>query len=139
MAENKTKATDASVDTFLDAIEHEKKRADAKRVREIMTELTGLEPRMWGASLVGFGEYHYVYESGREGDFFRVGFSPRKTKLVLYIMGGFDSYDGIMERLGKYKTGKSCLYLNKLADVDEDVLRELITASLDYMNETYGA
>ena len=93
---------------------------------------------MWGSSIVGFGRYHYKYDSGREGDFMKVGFSPRKQNISLYIMTGFDRYEELMAKLGKFKTGKSCLYINKLADVDEDVLTELITISYDLMTEKYG-
>lgn len=137
MTENKTKPTDVSVGSFLDGVENERKRADAYELLAMMKRITGLEPTMWGPSIVGFGKYHYRYESGREGDFLRVGFSPRKTALTLYIMPGFDRYDDLMSRLGKYKTGKSCLYIKRLDDIDRDVLAELITESLDYMNEKY--
>jgi hypothetical protein len=98
-----------------------------------MKRVTGAEPRLWGAVMVGFGSYHYRYESGREGDWFVTGFSPRKGNLTLYIMAGFDRYPELLERLGKFKTGKSCLYVKKLADVDEQVLVELIAASVDHM------
>lgn len=104
----------------------------------LMEELTGMEAKMWGASIVGFGDYHYQYESGREGDFFKVGFSPRKQNLTLYIMPGFDRYEDLMAKLGIFKTGKSCLYLKKLEDVNAEVLRELIVESVRYMNEKYG-
>ena len=90
---------------------------------------------MWGPTIVGFGSYHYKYESGREGDWFKTGFSPRKTSLTLYIMPGFNRYDELMQKLGKHKTGQSCLYINKLEDVDMDVLRELVKLSYDYMDE----
>lgn len=99
-----------------------------------MQEVTGAEPRLWGSSIVGFGDYHYKYESGREGDWFVTGFSPRKQNLTLYIMAGFDNYDQLLSRLGKYKTGKSCLYINKLDDVDLDVLKELVAQSAAHMN-----
>ena len=130
MAELKTKKNDASVLDFLNAVENEQRRTDALRVDAIMRELTGEEPKMWGTSIVGYGDYHYTYASGREGDWMQVGFSPRKASLSLYIMSGFKGHDDILSRLGKFKTGKGCLYVNKLADVDESVLRELITASL---------
>ena len=138
MAELKTKKTDASVSDFLATIEDGAKRADCEQLRAIMSDLTGDEPAMWGAGLVGFGHYHFTYASGREGDWFRVGFAPRARNITLYIMSGFDAYDGIMARLGKFKTGKSCLYVKQLSDVDEAVLRELISASLDYLKQTYG-
>ena len=105
----------------------------------MMRRITGEEPRLWGPSIIGFGEYHYKYESGREGDFMRVGFSPRKANLVLYIMPGFARHDALLDRLGKHKTGKSCLYINKLDDVDRDVLETLIAESWAAMAEKYGA
>jgi hypothetical protein len=133
MAEMKTRATDASVDGFLRSIPDDARRQDCLRLLEIMKRVTGAEPRLWGAVMVGFGSYHYRYESGREGDWFVTGFSPRKGNLTLYIMAGFDRYPELLERLGKFKTGKSCLYVKKLADVDEQVLVELIAASVDHM------
>lgn len=135
MAENKTQPTDASVDEFLDAVENDRRRADAKQVLELMRAVTGEEPVMWGSSIVGFGEYHYRYESGREGDFFLAGFSPRKANLVLYIMSGFRRHAELMKRLGKHRTGSSCLYINKLDDVDLDVLRELVGRSVEHVEQ----
>ncbi|MDX2245825.1 MAG: DUF1801 domain-containing protein [Bacteroidia bacterium] len=137
MAENKTQKTTQSVTEFLNSIESEQRKQDCFVVLQMMETLTGESPRMWGASIVGFGDYHYKYESGREGDFFRIGFSPRKQNLTLYIIAGFDRYEEIMSRLGKYKTGKSCLYISKLTDIDMDVLKELGQASLEYMAEKY--
>ncbi len=138
MAEPKTKKNDASVESFLDgACEDEAKREDADAILAMMQEITGEEPVMWGGSIIGFGSYHYVYASGQEGDWPIAGFSPRKRNFSLYIMAGFDEYDEILERLGKHKTGKSCLYINKLADIDSDVLHELVTASVNYMREKY--
>ncbi|MTI39751.1 DUF1801 domain-containing protein [Fulvivirga lutimaris] len=137
MSENKTKETDLSVTDFINSIDDETKRNDSHNLVKLMQEITGSEPKMWGATMVGFGNYHYKYDSGREGDFFRAGFSPRKTALTLYIMAGFSRYDELMEKLGKYRTGKSCLYVKKLADIDMDVLRELIEASVAYMNKKY--
>lgn len=139
MAELKTKKNDSDVSAFLDGVENEKKRADSFRILEIMTEITGESPKMWGSSIIGFGEYHYKYESGREGDFFISGFSPRKQNLTIYVMSGFEKHEALMEKLGKYKTGKSCLYIKKLEDVDEKVLREIITASVNYMNNKYNS
>lgn len=139
MAELKTHATDAKVEEFLDTIADDARRQDCRRVLEIMKSATGAEPRMWGASIVGFGSYHYRYESGREGDWFLTGFSPRKRDLTLYIVAGFDRYEPLMSKLGKYKTGKSCLYVKRLADIDEAVLRELVLASVKHMKETHGA
>ena len=111
---------------FLNGVENEKRKADALFVLEMMKRLTKEDPKMWGASLVGFGTYHYKYESGREGDFFITGFSPRKQSLTLYIMNGFQKHNELMAQLGKYKTGKSCLYLNKLEDVNLNILEKLI-------------
>lgn len=127
MAENKTQKTTASVEDFINSVDHEGKRKDAFEVLEMMKEITGEQPRMWGTSIIGFGDTHYKYASGREGDWFKVGFSPRKTKMSLYLMGcDISKADSILSNLGKYKTGKGCLYINKLADVDIDVLKELI-------------
>jgi hypothetical protein len=137
MAELKTRPTGASVKQFLDSIPDENRRKDCQTVARIMKEETGKEPELWGPSIVGFGSYHYRYESGREGDWFVTGFSPRKNDLTLYIMSGFDRYDSLMLKLGKHKTGKSCLYLKRLADVDPDVLRELIRESVKYLKLTY--
>lgn len=137
MAELKTKKNDASVEGFLTGVENERRREDSFVVLEMMKRITGEEPTMWGSSIVGFGSYHYRYASGREGNWPRIGFSPRKQSLTLYIMPGFSSYDDLLSRLGKHRTGKSCLYVNKLADVDTDVLEELIRGSLDTMREMY--
>ena len=135
---NKTQKTDASVEDFLNAVEDEQKRKDAFEVLRLMAEVSGKEAKMWGPSIVGFGTYHYKYASGREGNFMRIGFSPRKTALTLYIMAGFSRYDTLMKQLGKYKTGKACLYIKKLEDVDQKVLLELMKASLQFMEEKYG-
>ena len=125
MAETKTKPTTVSVDAFLDAVEHPVRRADGHEVRRMMERITGETATMWGPSIVGFGSYHYKYASGHEGDMCRVGFSPRSAKLVLYV-GGFAQYDALLEKLGKHKRSKACLYLNKLADVDQAVLEEIV-------------
>lgn len=138
MADVKTKKNRASVQQFLAGVENEKRRKDARAVLKLMREVTGEKPAMWGPSIVGFGSYHYRYESGREGDWMLTGFSPRKQALTLYIMGGFPRHDALMKELGKYRTGKSCLYVNKLEDIDLDVLRELVADSVAYMRETYG-
>ncbi|MEZ4884173.1 MAG: DUF1801 domain-containing protein [Chitinophagales bacterium] len=135
--QNKTIQTELSVHDFLDKVENEKRRTDSKTVLKLMEEVTGETPKMWGTSIVGFGTYHYKYESGREGDFLKVGFSPRKTSLTLYIMGGFERYDELMQQLGKHKTGKSCLYINKLEDIDLDTLKELVKESVAYISERY--
>ena len=138
MARLKTQKTDASVREFLAAVADEKKRNDSFSVLELMSEVTGEEPAMWGTSIVGFGSYRYRYASGQEGEWPLVGFSPRKQNLTLYIMSGFDEYDSLLTDLGKYKTGKSCLYINKLEDVDLVTLRELVKQSADHMAETHA-
>jgi hypothetical protein len=130
MYELKTKINDADVAAFLHSVEDEQKRQDAFAILEMMREITGEEPKMWGPSIVGFGSYHYKYPSGQEGDWFRTGFSPRKQNLTLYIMNGVETYPDHLARLGKHKIGKSCLYIKKLADVDMEVLREMIRQSL---------
>ena len=138
MAELKTKKTDASVGDFLDAIKDPSRRADCKAVAKLMQKVTGEKPKMWGTSIVGFGTYRYVYESGRTGDWPVTGFSPRAQALTLYIMSGFDGEPALMGKLGKYKTGKSCLYLKSLADVDSKVLEQLIARSVEYIRKKYA-
>ncbi len=138
MAELKTKLTDASVEAFLAKIEDEKKRKDAQAVNALMRKVTGHEPKMWGDSIVGYGSYHYKYASGREGDWMLAGFSPRKQALTLYIMSGFEEYDELLAKLGKHTTGKSCLYIKKLEDVNLDVLRELVERSVAHMTKQSG-
>jgi hypothetical protein len=133
MPELKTQKNDASVEAFLESVENEKKREDSKAILELMQEVTGDEPAMWGTSIVGFGSYTYQYADGRTNAWFQTGFSPRKQNLTLYIMPGFDRYDDLLEKLGKYKTGKSCLYINKLEDVDLKVLKELVKESVEVM------
>ena len=137
MAENKTRPTTASVTGFMNAIGDRQMRADAKKVAAMMRRATGKRAKMWGPSIVGYGSYHYRYESGREGDFIITGFSPRKQALTVYIMPGFSSFSKLMSELGKYTTGKSCLYIKRLADVDEDVLEQLIRESVEYMRAHY--
>jgi len=134
MAELKTKVNDASVEEFLEGFP-EDKRKDCYTILEMMKTITNNEPKMWGTSIIGFGDYHYEYKSGREGDFFLTGFSPRKQNLTLYINGGFDQYGGLLEKLGKYKTSKACLYIKKLADVDTHVLQEIVTKSVTAMSK----
>ena len=133
MAELKTKKNIASVEAFLNSVENEKRKSDSFVVLELMKKITNAEPSMWGPSIIGFGSYHYKYASGIENDWFLTGFSPRKQSLTLYIMNGFKRYDEILSRLGKYKTGKSCLYMNKIEDIDIGVLEELIEASVNYL------
>jgi hypothetical protein len=134
MSELKTKQNKASVEKFLNAIKDEQTRRDCFEIVKLMKQATKSEPRMWRTSIVGFGTYHYKYASGREGDWMLVGFSPRKQNLTLYIMAGFDRYDELLEKLGKHSTGKSCLYIKRLADVDRKVLKELITESVMVMS-----
>ena len=132
----KTKKNPTSVKQFIDAVAHEGRREDARKVLKLMEEVTGEKGAMWGDSIVGFGSYHYCYESGREGDWFLTGFSPRKANLTLYIMSGFDKYDELLAKLGKYKTGKACLYRNRLDDVDTKVLRRLIKESVAHVKKS---
>ena len=129
MADPKTVPTGASVEKFIAAIPDESRREDCTALVKLMRGVTRAQPRMWGPSIVGFGTYHYVYASGREGDWPLVGFSPRKQDLSLYLMCQFERHSALMKKLGKYKTGKSCLYLKRLADVDLKVLRELVRVS----------
>jgi len=135
MAELKTKATKASVGKFIKGIKDEQVRKDCIQIMEIMKKVAKAEPKMWGTSIVGFGTYHYKYASGREGEWMLIGFSPRKQNLTLYIMSGFDEYDSLLKKLGKHVTGKSCLYIKKLEDVDVKVLRELVTKSVKHMQK----
>lgn len=137
MAENKTQPTDADVGAFLDTVENDRRREDSRVLLELMREVTGEEPVMWGPSIVGFGQYHYRYESGREGDWFLAGFAPRKSNLVVYVMSGFPRHAELMKKLGKHRTGSSCLYINKLDDVDLDVLRELVRRSVEYVASSH--
>ena len=138
MSDPKTRPTTASVDAFIDAVDDERRRADCRVVAGLMAQITGAEGVMWGSSIVGFGTYHYRYASGREGDFFEAGFSPRKRALTIYVMAGFSEYDDLLARLGKHTTGKSCLYVKRLADVDLDVLREILTRSVAFIRAKYA-
>lgn len=131
MAQDKTQPNDQAVEAFIAAVPNEKKRADALVLLEMMQEVTGQEAKMWGPSIIGFGAMHYQYESGREGDTFVVGFSPRKAAISLYVAGGHERYPALMQKLGKHTTGASCIYIKKLADVDPGVLRELIQQAVD--------
>jgi len=135
MAKNdlKTRVNEASVTDFLKSVADEQRRNDCFEVLEIMKEITREEPKMWGSSIVGFGSYHYKGKSGREGDWMLTGFSPRKQFLTLYLMGGFDSAADLLDKLGKYTTGVGCLYIKKLDDVDKQVLKQLVKASVDKM------
>jgi len=129
MAENKTKPTGADVDAFIDAVDSDRRREEARTVLTLMREVTGEEPAMWGPSMVGFGSVHYRYESGREGDMFAAGFSPRKGAMTVYVNDGFDGREELLARLGPHTTGAACLYLKRLDAVDLDVLRDLVEAS----------
>jgi hypothetical protein len=129
MAENKTKATAESVSDFLDSIPDPERREDGRALRALMEQATGEPARMWGASIIGFGRYHYRYESGREGEAPAAGFSPRARELVIYLAAHSERTEGLLAKLGKHKAGKSCVYVRKLADLDEAVLRELVADS----------
>jgi hypothetical protein len=138
MAENKTKKTAASASEFIANVANEARRADAAVVLKLMQKVTRKQPKMWGGSIVGFDEYHYVYDSGHEGDICMIGFSPRSTALVLYTLPGSADEDDILKRLGKHKRGKGCLYINKLADVDLKVLEELMRSAYACMKARHG-
>jgi hypothetical protein len=137
MAENKTKETDADVSAFVDAVADPEQREDARTIISLMSRISGHPAKMWGASIIGFGTYHYRYDSGREGDMCRIGFSPRKGKTVLYIVDGFPKYEDILSRIGKHKTGVSCLYIKKLSGIDAGALEELIAGSWSAMQAKY--
>ena len=131
MTQNKTLPTSQAVTDFLQSVDHPVRRADGIALDQMFRQITGWQPQMWGPSIIGYGQYHYTYDSGREGDFLATGFSPRKANLSVYIMPGYTDFSAIMARLGKHKIGKSCLYINKLSDIDMDVLAELVRAGLD--------
>lgn len=136
-SDNKTKPTSISPEAFVAGIEHPVRKADSERLLDLFADVTGMTPKMWGPSIIGYGQYHYIYETGREGDFMMTGFSPRKQNLSIYILPGYSDFGDILSRLGKHKHGKSCLYINKLADIDIDVLKELIAAGLDDLKQKY--
>ena len=137
MAENKTQATSADVTAFIDGVADETQRADAHAIAAMMARLSGEPAKMWGPSIIGFGSYHYKYDSGREGDSLRIGFSPRKGQTVLYLPGTISGQADLLARLGKHKEGKGCLYIKRLSDVDATVLEEMVRASVGYMAQTY--
>lgn len=137
MAEIKTRATEVSVDEFIEGVPAAQRREDAKKVRALFERLTGEPAKMWGPTIIGFGSYRYTYESGHSGVMCRMGFSPRKAELVLYVLTGFPGQQDLLARLGRHKTGKVCLYIRQLADVDEAVLEEIATRALAHMNEKY--
>ena len=136
-SQNKTKQTSVAPKTFLRSVEPERRRKDGQALLAFFDRVTGLKPRMWGPSIIGYGRYYYKYESGREGEFMLTGFSPRKSALTIYIMPGYRDMADKLARLGKHKLGKSCLYINKLDDVDLDVLEEIVLDGLDYMRANY--
>ncbi len=137
MADMKTEATTNAVDAFLAGVIDPVRRADATALVDMLSRVSGAPATMWGSSIIGFGRYHYRYDSGREGDMCRIGFSPRKAETVLYVMDGFPRYEALLARLGKHRTGKSCLYIKRLANIDQAVLEELAAASLDHMRSAY--
>ncbi len=137
-AEVKTKKNNASVKEFIDSVEDETKRKDSKEIAKMMRKATGKNAKMWGKSIVGFDEYHFKYASGREGDWMRIGFSPRKQSLTVYIMDGFEKYEKLLSKLGKHKTSKGCLYFKRLSDIDTNVLIELIEKSANHFEKKYG-
>ncbi len=136
---NKTIATEASVAEYIAAVPDERRRTEALAIDAMMRRVSGEEPRLWGPSIIGYGAYHYRYDSGREGDMCRIGFSPRKAQLVIYIVDGFPGHAELLARLGKHKTGASCLYINRLDAVDQAVLEELCAASWAEMARRYPA
>ncbi|ODV56034.1 MULTISPECIES: DUF1801 domain-containing protein [Lysinibacillus] len=137
MYELKTKETDASVIEFIESVDHPKKREDAYRLLDIFTEVSGYEAKMWGPSIIGFGHYHYKYQTGHEGDAPLVGFSPRKAKISLYFAPGDREREQLLQQFGKHTTGKACVYINKLADVEEVILKALIQQSIVFLQKTY--
>ena len=138
MAELKTKLNDNSVEDFLNTVEDEQKRKDSFGLLKMMEEISGEPAKMWGKDIVGFGSYHYVYASGREGDWMLSGFSPRKASITLYLMAGFDQLGDELASLGKHKVGKGCLYVKSLSDIDEKVLRKMIKRSIGIMKKRYN-
>lgn len=136
MAQLKTQPNEESVSGFLKRVEDEAKRQDSFTILNLMQEITGEEPKMWGDSIVGFGTYHYKYASGRTGEWFLTGFSPRVQNLTLYLMSGFDEYDELLGKLGKHSTGKSCLYVKRLENIDLDILKDLVAKSVAHMKTT---
>ncbi|WP_299736988.1 DUF1801 domain-containing protein [uncultured Rossellomorea sp.] len=137
MYELKTRQNDSSVIEFIEAVENPKKREDAYNLLDIFTETTGFEAKMWGPSIIGFGSYHYKYKTGHEGDAPLVGFSPRKAKISLYFAPGDPEREKVLNSFGKHTTGKSCVYINKVADIDQAVLKQLINQSVRFLQKTY--
>jgi len=139
MADPKTKRNRKSVKKFLNSVDNERRRDDAYAICDVMEKLTKCKPEMWGDSIVGFGTYRYVYESGREGDWMLVAFSPRKSNLTLYIMTGFSKFEELLSQLGKHKKSKACLYINKLEDIDMKILKKIIRESIKAVKKKYGS
>jgi len=137
MAKNKTTETDSSVEAFIQAVPNLTKQQDSWQLIKILQNLSGFEPKMWGPSIIGFGSYHYKYDSGHEGDAPLAGFSPRKDAISLYLWPTFDSKDTLLQKFGKFKTGKSCIYIKKLADIDLEILEELVSASIKEVKKLY--
>ncbi|QSW88111.1 DUF1801 domain-containing protein [Flavobacterium endoglycinae] len=137
MAKNKTTETENSVTDFINAVADETKRNDAFELLKIIQKTTGFEPKMWGPSIIGFGSYHYIYDSGHEGDAPLVGFSPRKDAISLYLSSSFENKDELLSKFGKYKAAKSCIYIKKLADIDPEILKEMISVSVSYLQKLY--
>ncbi|MFW2335381.1 DUF1801 domain-containing protein [Ilumatobacter sp.] len=135
--QNTTQPTDVEPADFIAAVEHPVRRADAEVLLDLMTRVTGYPPQMWGPTIIGFGRYHYRTDAGREGDFMITGFSPRKANQVVYILPGYDDITEQLARLGKHRLGKSCLYINKLADIDLEVLEEIVAGGVARMRENY--
>ncbi len=139
MAENKTIENDADVNAFITSVENKRRQSDSFTLLEMMTRITGYEAKMWGQKIVGFGKYHYKYDSGREGDSSMIAFSPGKANMTVYLMDGFDKYKDELEQLGKYKSSRVCMYINKLDDVDLTVLEDIILKSVTHFKTKYGA
>jgi hypothetical protein len=137
MYELKTKLNDGDVLAFLNSVENKKRQSDSYVILDLLKDITQEEPKMWGTSIIGFGKYHYKTKSGIESDWMQIGFSPRKQSLTLYLMDGYDKYGSVLEQLGKHKIGKSCLYINKIEDVNLEVLKSLLESSYQYVKENY--
>jgi|SRR5690606_21370534 len=138
MAKNKTTETENSVIDFINTVENQQKRADSYKLLELMRDVSGYEPKMWGPRIIGFGSYHYKYASGHEGDAPLIGFSPRKAAISLYVFTGLDQHRHLLNDLGKYKAGKACIYIKKLSDINEQQLVKLIHETIAYLKSKYG-
>lgn len=138
MSKNKTTETGKSVEDFINAVENEQKRKDSFRLIELMQKTSGQPPKMWGPTIIGFGNYHYKYESGHEGDAPLLGFSPRKTAISLYVFTGLEEHEHLLKDLGKFMMGKACIYIKKLSDISEPQLIKLMKATIDFLQKKYG-